>query len=77
MLVLDGAADPLVPREQLPAFAAEMSAAGVDWQLLSYGGAVHSFTDPDAKRPGVAEYNARVARRAFAAMDALLDEVFT
>lgn len=77
VLVLDGAADPLVPREQLPAFAAEMSAAGVDWQLLSYGGAVHSFTDPEAKRPGVAEYNPRVARRAFAAMDALLDEAFT
>ncbi|WP_236209532.1 dienelactone hydrolase family protein [Pseudomonas tohonis] len=77
VLVLDGASDPLVPREQLPAFAAEMSAAGVDWQLLSYGGAVHSFTDPEAKRPGVAEYNPRVARRAFAAMDALLDEVFT
>lgn len=76
VLVLDGASDPLVPRTQLPAFAEEMSAAGVDWQLLSYGGAVHSFTDPEANRPGVAQYNPKVARRAFAAMDALLDEVF-
>ncbi|OPF44733.1 hypothetical protein C531_02105 [Pseudomonas aeruginosa SD9] len=49
VLVLDGASDPLVPREQLPAFAREMTDAGVDWQLTSYGGAVHSFTDPNAK----------------------------
>lgn len=76
VLVLDGALDPLVPREQLPAFAREMSEAGVDWQLLSYGGAVHSFTDSAANNPGTAHYNAKVSRRAFAAMYALLDEVF-
>ncbi|MDH4581807.1 dienelactone hydrolase family protein [Pseudomonas sp. BN415] len=76
VLVLDGALDPLVPREQLPAFAREMGEAGVDWQLLSYGGAVHSFTDPAANHPGTAQYNATVSRRAFTAMYALLDEVF-
>ena len=48
MLVLHGASDPLVPKEQLPAFEDEMNAAKVDWQLLSYGGAVHSFTNPKA-----------------------------
>ena len=76
VLVLDGAQDPLVPRDQLPAFAREMGEAGVDWQLLSYGGAVHSFTDPAANNPGTAQYNAKVSRRAFAAMYTLLDEVF-
>ncbi|WP_137822358.1 dienelactone hydrolase family protein [Pseudomonas sp. D(2018)] len=76
VLMLDGALDPLVPREQLPAFAREMGEAGVDWQLLSYGGAVHSFTDPAANSPGTAQYNATVSRRAFTAMYALLDEVF-
>ena len=35
MLVLHGAADPLVPREQLPAFEAERDAAQGDWQLIS------------------------------------------
>ncbi|MEE1920577.1 dienelactone hydrolase family protein [Pseudomonas sp. 148P] len=76
VLVLHGAADPLVPKEQLPAFEAEMDAAGVDWQLLSYGGAVHSFTDPAANVPGKMMYDARTAKRAFAAMHDLLDEVF-
>ncbi|CAD5110235.1 dienelactone hydrolase family protein [Zestomonas carbonaria] len=77
VLVLDGASDPLVPRTQLTDFAAEMTAAGVDWQLTSYGGAAHSFTDPQANVPGKMQYDAKVARRAYAAMYALLDEVFS
>jgi hypothetical protein len=52
VLVFHGASDPLVPKEQLPAFEDEMNAAGVDWQLTSYGGALHSFTDPHANVPG-------------------------
>lgn len=76
VLVLHGASDPLVPKEQLPAFEAEMNAAGVDWQLLSYGGAVHSFTDPHANVPGKMMYDAKTAKRAFQSMHNLLDEVF-
>ncbi|MDH0748754.1 dienelactone hydrolase family protein [Pseudomonas sp. GD03842] len=76
VLVLHGASDPLVPKEQLPAFEAEMNAAKVDWQLLSYGGAFHSFTDPHANNPGVQMYNPTVSKRAFTAMHNLLDEVF-
>jgi dienelactone hydrolase len=76
VLVLHGASDPLVPREQLPAFEDEMNAAGVDWQLHSYGGAVHSFTDPHANVPGKMMYDARVAKRAFKSMHDLLSEVF-
>lgn len=76
VLVLHGASDPLVPKEQLPAFEAEMNAAGVDWQLLSYGGAFHSFTDPHANVPGMMMYDAKVAGRAFRSMHDLLEEVF-
>lgn len=76
VLVLHGASDPLVSKEQLPAFEDEMNAAGVDWQLTSYGGAVHSFTDPLAQTPGMMMYDAKTAKRAFASMHNLLDEVF-
>ncbi|MFO7704141.1 MAG: dienelactone hydrolase family protein [Halopseudomonas sp.] len=74
VLVLHGADDPYVPTEQVQAFEAEMREAGVDWQLISYGGAVHSFTDPTAKMTGQAEYHPVVAERAFQAMHQLLDE---
>ena len=76
VLVLHGADDPYVPAEQVRAFEAEMRNAEVDWQLVSYGGAVHSFTDPTANAPGEAEYNARVAGRAFDQMNLFLDEQF-
>lgn len=77
VLVLHGADDPYVPEEQVQAFKQEMRGAGVDWQLNSYGGAVHSFTDPAANMPGQAEYNPVVAKRAFAAMHLFFAESMT
>ena len=76
VLVLHGADDPAVPQEQVDGFVAEMKATQVDWQLVSYGGAVHSFTNPLANTPGSNQYHPLVADRAFKAMNNLLDEVF-
>jgi dienelactone hydrolase len=76
ILALHGDADPYVPTEQVEAFLKEMRGVDVDWQLVSYGGAVHSFTDPDANMPGQAMYDAKVARRAFATMHDFLGEAF-
>ncbi len=74
VLVLHGAIDPYVPDEQVDAFKKEMREADVDWQLVSYGGAVHSFTDPTAKVAGQAEYHPVVAERAFGAMHQFFNE---
>jgi dienelactone hydrolase len=48
MLVLTGADDPFVPQDQVVAFETEMKAASIDYQLHSYEGVKHSFTNPDA-----------------------------
>lgn len=74
VLVLNGANDPAVPAEQITAFEQEMRDAGVDWQFVNYGGAVHSFTDPTAAMPGRNEYHPQVAGRAFAAMQLFFAE---
>ena len=75
ILVLHGADDPYVPPEQVTAFEEEMRSAAVDdWQLISYGGAVHSFTDPTANAPGQAQYDERVADRAFNQMRLFFNE---
>ncbi|MFA5677914.1 MAG: dienelactone hydrolase family protein [Pseudomonas sp.] len=75
ILVLHGADDPYVPPEQVAAFENEMRQAQVaDWQLISYGGAVHSFTDPTANSPGQAQYDERVANRAFDQMRLFFNE---
>lgn len=74
VLVLHGADDPNVPAKEVDAFQSEMRSAGIDWQLVSFGNAVHSFTDPSANFPGRAQYNAVVAQRAYAMMDDFLTE---
>jgi dienelactone hydrolase len=78
VLVLHGAIDPLVPPAQVNAFEQEMTAAGADWQLVAYGGAVHGFTNPEAgsdKSKGIA-YNQKADQRSFAAMQQFFAEVF-
>lgn len=78
VLVLHGADDPLVPDEEVAAFQAEMRAAKADWQFIGYGNAVHSFTNPDVDRHGMAaaKYDPLAAKRAWAAMTQFLAEIF-
>jgi dienelactone hydrolase len=78
VLVLHGGDDPHVPPKEVQAFEDEMRAAGVDWQFVAYGGAVHAFTNPSAgsdKSRGAA-YNAAADRRSWEAMTALFAEIF-
>lgn len=44
--------DPIQPPAQRDAFAAEMQAAGVDWRLVVYGGALHAFHHPPTNPDG-------------------------
>ena len=78
VLVLPGAEDPFVPVKDVDAFLTEMRAANVDWQMISYSGAVHSFTNPAAgSDPSTgAAYNAAADRRSWGAMRQFLDESF-
>ena len=78
VLVLHGADDPFVPAKDLEAFIAEMRDNKVDWQMVSYGGAVHSFTDWNSKGPnsGGAAYNEKADLRSWEAMKQFLSELF-
>lgn len=76
VLALHGADDPYVKPDEVKGFADEMRAAGADWQLVQYGGAVHSFTDPRAGTDNGkgAAYNAAADRRSWEAMKDFLAE---
>lgn len=70
VLVCIGTEDPLIPAEQRAAFEQEMRAGGVDWQMHLYGGAAHSFTNPNAGSlgmPGI-EYHEPSDRRSWKTM---------
>lgn len=78
VLALNGADDANVPPEQRTAFEDEMRGGHVDWASEDFGGAVHCFTEKEATTTtGNCRYDAKVARRAYAAMRAWLTEAFT
>ncbi|MFP4283230.1 MAG: dienelactone hydrolase family protein, partial [Opitutales bacterium] len=76
VLVLHGAEDPYVPQGDVEQWIDVMLETEVDWTLVQYAGAVHSFTDPEANSPGQSAYHARTAKRAFALMHALFEEIW-
>jgi len=77
VLVCHGADDPFEKPEDLAAFESEMREAKVDWRLIKYGGAVHSFTQPDPGfvNPG-ARYNEKADQRSWADMKLFFAEIF-
>jgi dienelactone hydrolase len=79
VLVCHGANDPYVKSEQVLAFQDEMRAAHVDWQMIIYGNAVHSFTNPDSGNdPSAgAAYNEKADRRSWQAMRIFFNEIFS
>lgn len=78
ILACTGARDPLVPLGDVAAFQREMDAAGADWQLIVYGRALHSFTNPNVAGMGDPrmEYDPAADRQSWAAALAFLDEAF-
>jgi dienelactone hydrolase len=78
ILVCTGNDDPFVPAEQIKGLIEEMTKAGADWQLINYGGTVHSFTNPDADSLGnpALKYNKLADERSWKAMTSFFDEIF-
>jgi dienelactone hydrolase len=77
VLVCLGVDDPIIPLSQRATFEDEMNAAGVDWQMVLYSGAGHSFTNKlaDGSRPGF-QYHEPSDLRSWRAMAAHFREVF-
>jgi dienelactone hydrolase len=78
VLVLHGADDPLVKPADVDKFEDEMRATKVDWQLVSYGGAVHGFSNPNNSDSahGVV-YDKKADQRSWKAMQDFFDETFS
>ena len=78
ILVCHGADDPFEKTEDLAAFEKELRDAKVDWRLIKYGGAVHSFTQPMAGSDNSkgAAYNEKADKRSWADMKSFFAEIF-
>lgn len=78
VLVLHGGRDGFVTGEQVAAFKQEMEQAGVDYRLVIYPEAAHSFTVPEAgsdPSAGMA-YNADADQRSWEEMQRFFGEIF-
>ncbi len=80
-LILQGENDPFVPQDARISFKKSLDDAKSDYQFVTYSGAVHAFTNPEAdqlasknKLNGIG-YNEPAARRSWAQMLAFFDEV--
>ncbi len=76
-LVMHGADDPYAAPELIARFQNSLRQAGVDWQMVFYGNAVHSFTNPaagDDKSKGAA-YNPPAAKRSWEHLKLFLREI--
>jgi dienelactone hydrolase len=78
VLALHGADDPHVPPAEVAAFEEEMRKAKADWALVSYGGAVHSFTDWNSGNDNSkgSAYNEKADQRSWEAMKSFFAEIF-
>ncbi|MCP5156266.1 MAG: dienelactone hydrolase family protein [Ectothiorhodospiraceae bacterium] len=78
ILVCHGGADALIPEADIANFKQEMDAAGADYEFVSYDGALHGFSNPNATANGEKyglplRYDADVDKRSWAAMKALFE----
>lgn len=81
ILMLHGAADVFIKPEEITAFEKSVNAGKFDWQWISYAGAVHAFTNPDADALGKANnipvfYHPTAARRSWEHMQVFFREIF-
>ena len=67
VLAVHGSADPVTPKPMMDAFEEELTKAKVDWQVMMFGGAVHSFCDPTANA-AAQRYDERLCRKSYGLM---------
>ncbi len=74
--VMHGAADPVVPKKDRDAFEAEMEGAGAKWQMLVFGGLLHSFCEAESNVPGIGKFDPGAARQCYNMVDDYVTAAF-
>jgi dienelactone hydrolase len=79
ILICHGAADPFAKPKLLHKYITAMNASQIDWQMVIFGHAKHSFTNPGADKYGMPQlsYNRQADLRSWEYMRLFLDEIFS
>ena len=76
VFVMHGSKDPVAPKADRDALEAEMEAAGANWQMLDFGGRLHSFAEEESLMPGIAQYDAGAAHQTYRMLDDFIQDAF-
>ena len=81
IISFSGEADPVIPADKVAAFKQEMDNAGANYRVVTYPGALHAFTNPDADELGKKfkmpiAYNAEADKDSWQQAMVFLREVF-
>lgn len=78
ILIAHGEDDPFLTADHIGTFKTALTQAGLDWHMIIYGQAQHSFTNPSAEQYGVkgVQYQQEADRRSWEHMKLFLKEIF-
>ena len=76
VFVIHGSKDPVSPKADRDALEAEMDGAGANWQMLDFGGRLHSFAEEETMMKGMAEFHAGAAHQTYRVLDDFIQDAF-
>jgi dienelactone hydrolase len=78
MLIAHGNADPFIPREIVTKFQDTLDKANADWNMITYGNVLHSFTNPKSDTRGMAalKYDKQADEHSWQAMQLFFEQIF-
>ena len=78
MLIAHGNADPFIPREIVSKFQDTLDEANADWNMITYGNVLHSFTNPKADTRDMAalKYDKQADEHSWRAMQHFFEQIF-
>ena len=76
VFVIHGSKDPVAPKADRDALEAELDGAEANWQLLDFGGRLHSFSEEETDMPGFAKYHAGAAHQTYRMLDDFIQDAF-
>jgi dienelactone hydrolase len=76
VFVIHGSKDPVAPKADRDALEAELEGAGANWQMLDFGGRLHSFAEEETMMKGIAEFSAPAAHQTYRMLDDFIQDAF-
>jgi dienelactone hydrolase len=76
VFVIHGSKDPVAPKADRDALETELDGSDANWQMLDFGGRLHSFSEEETMMKGIAEFNAPAAHQTYRMLDDFIQDAF-